>query len=101
MGRKRKKGIISEASAKIMQTPVAVKEGYGLALLKTDKLIKGEIMTGHTGSAYGLFSAMFFNPEKKFGFVVISNGCDPRYSDDNNTTINKVINILYRSFIIH
>ncbi len=99
--KKGKKGIISEASAKIMQTPVAVKEGYGLALLKTDKLIKGEIMTGHTGSAYGLFSAMFFNPEKKFGFVVISNGCDPRYSDDNNTTINKVINILYRSFIIH
>lgn len=99
--KKGKKGIISEASAKIMQTPVAVKEGYGLALLKTDKLIKGEIMTGHTGSAYGLFSAMFFNPEKKFGFVVISNGCDPRYSDDNNTTINKVINILYRSFIMH
>lgn len=99
--KKGKKRIISEASAKIMQTPVAVKEGYGLALLKTDKLIKGEIMTGHTGSAYGLFSAMFFNPEKKFGFVVISNGCDPRYSDDNNTTINKVINILYRSFIIH
>ena len=99
--KKGKKGIISEASAKIMQTPVAVKEGYGLALLKTDKLIKGEIMTGHTGSAYGLFSAMFFNPEKKFGFVVISNGCDPRYSDDNNTTINKVINILYQSFIMH
>lgn len=99
--KKGKKRIISEASAKIMQTPVAVKEGYGLALLKTDKLIKGEIMTGHTGSAYGLFSAMFFNPEKKFGFVVISNGCDPRYSDDNNTTINKVINILYRSFIMH
>ena len=99
--KKGKKRIISEASAKIMQTPVAVKEGYGLALLKTDKLIKGEIMTGHTGSAYGLFSAMFFNPEKKFGFVVISNGCDPRYSDDNNTTINKVINILYQSFIMH
>ena len=57
--KKGKKRIISEASAKIMQTPVAVKEGYGLALLKTDKLIKGEIMTGHTGSAYGLFSAMF------------------------------------------
>jgi CubicO group peptidase (beta-lactamase class C family) len=99
--KKGKKRIISEASARMMQTPVALKERYGLALLKTDKLIKGETMTGHTGSAYGLFSAMFFNPEKKFGFVVISNGCDPRYSDDNNATINKVINILYQSFINH
>jgi len=97
--KKGKKRIISEASARIMQTPVAVKERYGLALLKTDNLIKGETMTGHTGSAYGLFSAMFFNPEKKFGLVVISNGCNPQYSDGNNATINKVINILYQTYI--
>ena len=43
MGRKRKKkGLFQKQAQKIMQTPVAVKEGYGLALLKTDKLIKGE-----------------------------------------------------------
>ena len=34
----------------------------------------GLTLTGHTGGAYGLRSAMFFDPEQKFGFVVICNG---------------------------
>src|SRR5690606_35258476 len=56
--------IIGKNSAEEMQTPVAVKEGYGLALLSTDKFIDGKRLIGHTGSAYGLSSAMFFDPEK-------------------------------------
>ena len=52
--------IISKKSSRIMQTTVAEKEGYALALMHTDKLIPGKKLTGHTGSAYGLYSAMFF-----------------------------------------
>ena len=96
---KRKKRIISKASAQIMQTPLSDKENYGLALLKTTKLIDGETMAGHTGSAYGLYSAMFFEPEKKFGIVVISNGCHPAYENGYNAVIRSTINILYDSFI--
>lgn len=100
MGKTKKgKRVISKNSAQIMQTPVSDKENYGLALLKTNKLIPGQTMTGHTGSAYGLFSAMFFEPEKKFGFVVISNGCDPTYHLGNNRIIANTIQILYRDFI--
>ncbi len=91
--------IISRKSAREMQTPLSDKENYGLALLKTDKLIAGKIMTGHTGSAYGLYSVMFFQPKEKFGFVVISNGCHPGYSDGFNTVMRKTVNSLYEAFI--
>jgi CubicO group peptidase (beta-lactamase class C family) len=89
--------IISNESAETMQTPVS--EGYGLAILTTDNLIPGKSMKGHTGSAYGLYSAMFFNPEEKFGFVVITNGCDPTDAVGFNPLLHAAINSLYSSFI--
>ena len=91
--------IISRKSARRMQKVIAEKEGYGLALLRDDKLIPGEVMRGHTGNAYGLHSAMFFHPRKKFGFVVITNGCKPTYVDDMNTVLRDTINALYQNLI--
>lgn len=99
LGKTKGKRILSKKSARAMQTPYAEKEGYGFALLQTDKLIPGKIMTGHTGSAYGLHSAMFFNVKDKFGIVVISNGCDLKYSEGFNTVIRKVVNVLYENLI--
>ncbi|MFC0774378.1 serine hydrolase domain-containing protein [Terrimonas alba] len=98
-GRHKGKRIISKKSARQMQAPVAEKEGYGLAISTTDKLIPGKTMKGHTGSAYGLFSAMFFHPKEKFGIVVISNGCHPAYNNGFNAVISNSVNCLYESFI--
>lgn len=100
LGKYKGKRIISKKHARDMQTPLSDKENYGLALLKTDKLIAGKILTGHTGSAYGLYSAMFFQPDEKFGIVVISNGCHPGYTDGFNTVIRKTVNSLYEAFIL-
>ena len=91
--------IISRKSERTMRKPLSDKENYGLALLTTQKLIPGETLVGHTGSAYGLFSAMFFEPKKKFGIVVISNGCDPAYSEGYNTVIRKTVNALYENIL--
>jgi CubicO group peptidase (beta-lactamase class C family) len=93
------KRIISKKSAGIMQTPRG-KEGYGLALLRTEKLIKGYEMRGHTGSAYGLYSAMFFHPKKKFGFVVINNGSKGGETAGVYTVNYKVIQVLYTQFLL-
>lgn len=99
LGKYNGKRIISKKSARQMQTPLSDKENYGLAILKSDKLIAGKTLTGHTGSAYGLYSAMFFQPEEKFGIVVISNGCNPGYTDGFNTVIRKTVNCLYENLI--
>jgi CubicO group peptidase (beta-lactamase class C family) len=98
-GRYKGKKIISKESAGQMQTKLSDKEGYGLAIMTTDKLIPGKTMKGHTGSAYGLYSAMFFNPEEEFGIVVISNGCHPSYTDGFNAVIKKTVNCLYDNLI--
>lgn len=90
---------ISKKSSRIMQTIVAEKEGYALALMHTNTLIPGEALTGHTGVAYGLFSAMFFNPKEKYGIVVITNGCSGVYENGYNLVIKRTVNSLYESFI--
>lgn len=91
--------IISKKSAKTMQTVVAEKESYGLAIMTKPDLIPGFVMKGHTGSAYGLYSAMFFQPDEKFGFVVITNGCNVGEYDGVNPFLKDVMNILYDNFI--
>lgn len=93
--------ILKAKSSKRMQKGLSAKEHYGLALLETDDLITGEHLIGHTGSAYGLYSNMFFEPKKKFGFIVITNGCVPNLVDDGQTLkfSKEVINLLYKNYI--
>jgi CubicO group peptidase (beta-lactamase class C family) len=100
MNKGRYKGtkIISKKSAKQMQQKIA-SNGYGLALTTTHDLIPGKVLKGHTGSAYGLYSAMFFCPKEKFGFVVITNGCSAPESDEYNKALVATINSLYLNLI--
>lgn len=55
--------------------------GTGLAIMSTDfggdhmvKDVDGLTFIGHTGSAYGLISACFFDPENNVGFAYAFNG---------------------------
>lgn len=91
--------LISNKSAKVMQTKISEEEGYGLAIRTVSDLIPGKVMKGHTGSAYGLYSMMFFHPKEKFGIVVITNGCLPTYTNGYNDFLAAATNILYDNFI--
>ncbi|ULQ55986.1 beta-lactamase family protein [Flavihumibacter rivuli] len=93
------KRIMKKKSSVLMQTPLSADEEYGLALHKANNLVPGVELVGHTGSAYGLFSAMFFDPKKKSGIVVISNGCDPTYAEGYNAVIREAVNALYQSLL--
>ncbi|MGN0003544.1 MAG: serine hydrolase domain-containing protein [Sphingobacterium composti] len=98
-GKSGKVKILGKKFSKQMQTKISDKEGYGLALLETTKLIPGQHLVGHTGSAYGLYSSMFFNPKEKYGIVVITNGCVPTYKDGHVALTSDVINMLYEKLI--
>jgi CubicO group peptidase (beta-lactamase class C family) len=92
--------IISKKSSKTMQKPVSDGEGgSGLAVMTKKDLIPGVTMKGHTGSAYGLYSAMFFQPDDKFGIVVITNGCNTDEVAGFNPALKSVINCLYDNLI--
>ena len=87
--------------SKQMQTIISEEEGYGMALETTTKLIPGKTMIGHTGSAYGLYSLMFFEPKEKIGFVVISNGCDTKTINGFNAVLHQTVNSLYKQHHKH
>lgn len=91
--------IISKKHSKLMQTKITEEEEYGLALRQTSNLIPGVKLIGHTGSAYGLYSTMFFNPKQKFGFVIITNGINATYTGDFPDFSRAAINSLYHHFI--
>lgn len=97
--------IISEENSKLMQTPVietSDKDYYCLGLNRSTTILPGETMTGHTGSAYGLCSAMYFEPEKKFGIVVLSNGTTSEYGTyvDGFAPVQRdLVQILYDLYI--
>lgn len=67
---------------------------YGLSFSRWSKIVEGESFVGITGGAHGVHSAMYFNPEKKYGFVVICNGCtsDIKMKDS-------IVKILYNHLI--
>ncbi len=78
--------IISEESAKAMQTPIwrepnTEEDYYGLCLnefvnyIDDEKYnVPGHYPIGHTGTAYGLRSIMIWSPEDRWGIVAMTNG---------------------------
>lgn len=92
--------ILSEASARIMQIPVSkAPSNYGLALNVSERYIPGVKMVGHTGSAYGLFSNMYFNPDEQYGFVIITNGSNNASSGGFVELLHKTAQLLHKQFI--
>lgn len=71
--------IIDRHSAELMQTkmisPTDEGDAYGFAIRISDQLIDGKTMIGHTGGAYGVYTTMFWDKERKMGFVVLISGC--------------------------
>lgn len=60
----------------------------GLTLLRTDDYSPGVSLYGHKGGAYGLRSAYYFNPEQKYGFIVISSGSLPEPLSSTSAVID-------------
>jgi CubicO group peptidase (beta-lactamase class C family) len=91
--------MIPKKLSKQMQAIISEEENYGMALETTTQLIPGKTMIGHTGVAYGLYSLMFFEPKEKIGFVVITNGCDPKTINGINRVLHQTVNILFNNLI--
>ncbi|TCS85081.1 CubicO group peptidase (beta-lactamase class C family) [Anseongella ginsenosidimutans] len=87
--------ILSQASSRSMQRVRSPESGYGMALRTLDYLIPGKKLVGHEGIAYGLYSAMYFQPEEHFGIVVITNGCRTGFS--HGDVINDFLFAMYDS----
>lgn len=100
--------IISEESAKAMQTPVWMikNEGddqYALCLkefvdyIDDEKYnVPGSYPVGHTGGAYGLNSIMIWSPADGWGIVAMTNGYT---SVEGKSFLKTLTNAIYNSYI--
>jgi CubicO group peptidase (beta-lactamase class C family) len=95
--------IISEESAKTMQTPIWTKQNpaedqYGLCLYEFVDFIDdeqynqpGQYPIGHEGDAYGLLSIMIWSPADGWGIVAMTNGYTPIEGKDFRKTLANAI----------
>ena len=90
--------IIEEEDSRSMQTERSAPEHYGLALEHCFDRIPGVELVGHTGSAYGLRSAMFWAVDRSFGLVCISSGSFEEYDSEDSQILNETLRRLYRHF---
>lgn len=95
--------ILERSSCKLMQSEIVPTnyegEFYGMAMLRTDDFLKGFRLVGHDGLAYGAHTAMFWHPKKKFGFIVMTNGCNSTTREVFADILCESAECLYRYFI--
>lgn len=94
--------IISEEGCKKLLSPVTPGDPgtqYCLTTRIETRFIKGKTLKGHTGSAHGLFSCMYFCPEEDWGFVCI---CSSGIRDEINgirKCYYQAVNLLYDQYL--
>lgn len=95
--------ILGSASCTLMQSEIVPTnyegEKYGMAMLRTNDLLKGHRLVGHDGLALGAHTAMFWHPELKFGFVIMTNGCNAVTDKVFANILCESAECLYRNFI--
>ena len=94
--------IISEAGCKKLLAPV-IETGEGTQYCLTTRVeprfIKGKKLKGHTGSAQGLFSCMYFCPDEDWGFVCICSSGKRESVNGIRTVYYQTVNLLYDQYI--
>lgn len=95
--------ILSPESCELMQSEITATnyegERYGMALLRTNDLLGGHRLVGHDGLALGAHTAMFWDKEEKFGFVIMTNGCNAKTDKVFANILCESAQCLYRHII--
>ena len=92
------KRIISKETELEMWKPQGKDRNYGFAFSRYSKVLPDANLYGMTGGSHGIHSLMFFEPEKKYGFVVICNGCTSKSA--NGSEMNyEIVRALYKYLI--
>lgn len=93
------KSVISEKSRLQMCVSRSSGKKYGLGTLDYSYILSGETLYGHTGYAYGIFSAMIYNPENKYGFLILCNGAEIDYPEALKVLHAPIVQKIYDCFI--
>ena len=80
--------ILSEESVREMLSSqrgkgnITVDSPYGLNVERVRNLKDGKLIYGHQGLANGVLCSLYFDPETRFVFALVTNGCNVNEKDD-------------------
>lgn len=97
-GKYRGKRIISKKSEMEMRKTQMGNYNYGLAFSRYAGRTDEGDLEGMVGCGWGIHSSMLFNSAKKYGFVVICNGCTSKAKDGQNMN-TEIIQKLYKYLV--
>lgn len=95
--------ILDSTSCAMMQSKIIptnyTNEYYGMGIITTDNLLKGHTLIGHDGLALGAYTAMYWSTDRKYGFVVATNGCNGKTDYDFANILCESVECLYYNLI--
>jgi CubicO group peptidase (beta-lactamase class C family) len=72
-------------------------EGVSFAI--TQSLVRGQVLIGHAGGAYGLVSGMYFDKDRRYGIIFFANGGNYGYVGEEYSLFQTQYMALLYSFI--
>ncbi len=87
------KRVLSKKSERYMREK-QYDTSHGLSMVHFSSFIPSKDLFGMTGGARGIHSLMVFEPDGKFGFVVICNGCQSKKVDGSDMS-KEIVRALY------
>lgn len=91
--------IISRKSEELIQKNYVGKHNYGLSYREYRDLVDGALLHGQTGGGAGIKTCMIFEPEQKYGFVILSSGAVTKSRDGYGEIHKPLIKALYKHLI--
>ena len=68
---------------------VKVDSPYGLNVERVKSLIDGKLIYGHQGMSEGVLCNLYFDPETRFVFALLTNGCDTTARQNRICTLTR------------
>ena len=77
---------------------VRIDSPYGLCVNRNDTLLADRLVYGHQGMSGGITANVYFEPESRFVFVMISNGCSNKLQNRVCAISRKLFNLMWEEF---
>ena len=77
---------------------VRIDSPYGLCVNRNDTLLADRLVYGHQGMSGGITANVYFEPESRFVFVMISNGCSNKLQNRVCAISRKLFNLMWEEY---
>lgn len=97
--------ILSESAVREMTSSQAGRGGiqtdspYGLNVERVQNLLPGKLIFGHQGLSNGVLCSLYFDPDTRFVFTLLTNGCNVNAKQDHICMLSRdLFSLMWSSF---